>query len=272
MRRCARNHRVAQSTRVTTNYSIRWTSNDGPPAPNTSLAVRVSLPEATFQSIMKNISIVTFDSFTDLDLFLMWDILGRNKDDWQVKILGTKEAHRSAHGLSVKTHGHVSEANDADVVLFTSGKLGVKAAMADRAFMEAFSLDPNKQLIGSICAGSFILAKLGLLATGPATTHPDAKEELQALGVEVLDMALVCNGNIATAGGCLSAVYLVGWVVEVLFGSGKRNEALREIIPAGQSAAYNHLIESSIRDGMKANGSTAAMRAATCYIAKADGA
>jgi transcriptional regulator GlxA family with amidase domain len=203
---------------------------------------------------MKNIAIVVFDGFTDIDLFLMWDILGRNRGDWRVKILGTKEEHLSAHGLSVRTHGHVREANAADVVLFSSGKLGVKSAMADRAFMDAFSLDRDKQLVGSICAGSFILAKLGLLTCGPATTHPDAKLELQSLGVEVLDMALVCNGNVATAGGCLSAVYLVGWVVEVLFGSAKRVEALREIIPAGQSEIYNRLIESSIRDGMRQHG------------------
>ncbi len=68
--------------------------------------------------------------------------------------------------------------------------------------------------------------------------------------VETLDKALVCNGNVATAGGCLSAVYLVGWIVETLFGAEKRKEALREIIPAGQSDIYARLIESSIRDGM----------------------
>jgi transcriptional regulator GlxA family with amidase domain len=199
---------------------------------------------------MKTIAIIIFDSFTDIDLFLMWDILGRNTTDWQVKILGTKEMHLSAHGLSVKTHGHIREADKADVILFTSGKLGVKAAMVDQEFMGAFALNPTKQLIGSVCAGAFILAKLGLLDSLPATTHPDAKKELQALGVEVLDMPLVCNGNIATAGGCLSAVYLVGWVVESLFGSAKRQEALRELIPAGQGAIYEQLIESSIQNGM----------------------
>jgi transcriptional regulator GlxA family with amidase domain len=210
---------------------------------------------------MKNISIVIFDSFTDVDLFLMWDILGRNKTDWQVKILGTKPEHVSAHGLSVKTHGHISEANDADVVLFSSGKIGVKAALADAAFMDAFCLNPKKQLIGSICAGAFILAKLGLLNAGPATTHPDAKKELQAMGVDVRDMALVYNGHVATAGGCLSAVYLVGWVVQVLFGHDKRKEALREIIPAGQSTIYEQLIESSIREGMSLNNAAATLRA-----------
>lgn len=199
---------------------------------------------------MKKIVIVIFDHFTDLDLFLMWDILGRNKTDWQVKILGTKEAHQSANGLLIKTHGYISEANDADVVLFSSGKVGVKGAIANQDFMRAFSLNPDTQLIGSICAGSFILAKLGLLAFGPATTHPDAKEELQALGIEVLDLPLVCKGNVATAGGCLSAVYLIGWAVEALFGRDKRKETLRELIPAGQSAIYERLIDTSIRDAI----------------------
>ncbi|MBN3820754.1 thiamine biosynthesis protein ThiJ, partial [Paraburkholderia sp. Se-20369] len=35
---------------------------------------------------MKRIALVAFDQFTDLDLFLMWDILGRNRRDWEVRI------------------------------------------------------------------------------------------------------------------------------------------------------------------------------------------
>lgn len=203
---------------------------------------------------MRQIAIVIFDRFTDIDLFLMWDILGRNKTDWRVKILGTKSEHRSAHDLSIATHGHISEANDADVVLFTSGRVGVEASLRDPAFLNAFALKPDKQLIGSICTGSFILAKLGLLGDGPATTHPDAREGLRALGVEVVDKALVCRGNVATAGGCLSALYLVGWMVETLYGAAKRREALRQLIPAGQSETYERLIASSIREGMKFSG------------------
>lgn len=75
---------------------------------------------------MKKIAIVIFDDFTDIDLFLMWDILSRNQTDWQIKILGTKEQHRSTHGLYVTTHGNISEANNADVVLFSSGKKELK--------------------------------------------------------------------------------------------------------------------------------------------------
>lgn len=202
---------------------------------------------------MKKIAIIIFDDFTDIDLFLMWDILGRNQTDWQVKILGTKELHRSTHNLLVTTHGNISEANDADVVLFSSGKKGVKAAIEDNVFLQTFSLNPKKQMIGSICAGAFILAKLGFLRNILATTHPDAKKELQRLGIDTIDKPLVCNGNVATAGGCLSAIYLIGWVVERLYSPEKRRDTLKEIIPAGQNNIYEQLISSSIQEGMRLN-------------------
>lgn len=198
--------------------------------------------------IMKKIAIVIFDDFTDIDLFLMWDILGRNKIDWQVKILGTKEQHRSTHGLLVTTHGHISEANETDVVLFSSGRIGVQTVIENKVFLDTFSFNLQKQLIGSICSGSLILAKLGLLKNKLATTHPDAKNALQALGIETIDKPLVCHGNIATAGGCLSAVYLVGWLVERLFTAEKRRETLKPIIPVGQTEIYERLITSSIQE------------------------
>ena len=39
---------------------------------------------------MYKIGIVLFDDFTDVDFFLMYDLLGRTTDSWFVKILGTK--------------------------------------------------------------------------------------------------------------------------------------------------------------------------------------
>lgn len=195
---------------------------------------------------MKHIAIIIFDQFTDIDLFLMWDILGRNQTDWRVSLLGTKPEHRSAHGLSVPTHGHLREAGDADAVLFCSGKLGVPTFLADESNLLALSLDPTRQFIGSICAGAFILARLGLLADGPATTHPDAQQALAACGIDVVDQALVCRGRVATAGGCLSALYLTGWVIEMLFGPHKREQTLHELLPAGQHRTYEQLVQSSI--------------------------
>lgn len=200
---------------------------------------------------MKQLALITFEQFTDIDLFLMWDILGRNRDDWQVRILGKQSELRSSNGLLIHTHGRLEEANHADVVLFASGKEGVPAAISDATFMGAFQLDPGRQLIGSICAGAFILARLGLLPERRATTHPDARAALHAEGVELDDRPFTSSGNVATAGGCLAALYLVGWVVERLFGTQKMLEALRPVLPAGQYGVYERLVVSSIEQGAR---------------------
>lgn len=197
---------------------------------------------------LKKIVLVAFDQFTDIDLFLMWDILGRNTEDWNVRILGSSAIVRSAHGLPVSVHGPLSEANSADAVLFVSGKEGIPAALAAPDFLPSFELDSRRQRIGSICAGAFILERLGLLS-GQATTHPDARSSLQALGLEPVDQPLVCQGNVATAGGCLSALYLVGWLVESWFDVGKRRATLLPVLPAGQQELYDALIGLSIRQG-----------------------
>ncbi|MFJ1212195.1 DJ-1/PfpI family protein [Burkholderia pyrrocinia] len=198
---------------------------------------------------LKDIVLVAFDQFTDIDLFLMWDILGRNTTDWRVRILGAQPVLHSAHGLAIPTHGPLADANRADAVLFSSGKEGVPAALADPDFLPSFDLDPEHQLVGSICAGAFILERLGLLPQRRATTHPEARTGLQALELQVMDQPLVCHGNVATAGGCLASLYLTGWLVEAMFDADKRRETLLSLLPAGQRVIYEDLIALSIRQG-----------------------
>ena len=68
------------------------------------------------------VSIITFDDFTDLDLFILWDLLNRVEDPaWTVKFLGDNERHVSSTGIEVRMHGSLDEANSSDAVLFCSG-------------------------------------------------------------------------------------------------------------------------------------------------------
>ncbi|EGR1128598.1 thiamine biosynthesis protein ThiJ [Vibrio cholerae] len=196
---------------------------------------------------MYKVGVVIFDDFTDVDFFLMYDLLGRTTDSWTVNILGTKPEHHSHLGIKVKTDGYISEVTNHDVVLITSGKRGIPAAMKDTRFMSALNLDPNRQLIGSICAGSFILHELGLLKGKPLTTNPDAKSVLQSMGGDVQDQPLVIDGNVATAGGCLSLIYLIGWLAERLFDSTKRKSIQNQLIPAGQLELFEELIATTIQ-------------------------
>lgn len=183
-------------------------------------------------------AIVIFDKFTDVDLFLMWDLLNRVRtEDWSVKILGERAAHFSVTNIEVKTHGFLEEANEADAVLFVSGP-GTREKMRDAAWLKRFDLNPEKQFIGSICSGSLILAALGLLDGKTATTYPTTRAALEDFGVETIEKPFIAHGRVATAGGCLAQQYLIGWVIENLAGEDWRELVLKSIQPVGEGLFF----------------------------------
>jgi transcriptional regulator GlxA family with amidase domain len=186
---------------------------------------------------MKKAVIVAFDKFTDIDIFLAWDLLNRVKfrdKDFIVKIVGTENSHKSVCGLDLTTHGLIEECNDADIVFFGSGP-GTRNLINDISYLERFKLDPEKQIICSMCSGALIIAALGHLKGFSATTYPTAFETLKSYDVNVLeDKHLVTHGNIGTAAGCLAAVDLIGWAIEKLYNKNIREDVIASVLPIGQ--------------------------------------
>jgi transcriptional regulator GlxA family with amidase domain len=184
-------------------------------------------------------SIIAFDDFTDIDVFFLWDLLNRVQEPgWRVRILGESAKHTSSTGIEIPMHGHISESTGCDVVLFSSG-MGTRRKRTDPAFLSEFHLDPERQLIGSMCSGALLLAALGLLDGKSATTYPTARDLLASTGVRVVERPFVREGNIATAAGCLAAQYLAGWIIEEKFGAAKREEVLRSIMPVGEGLSFS---------------------------------
>ena len=186
-----------------------------------------------------NISIIIFDNFTDIDLWLMWDLLKRVRfPNWHVQILGEKSSHISQTGIVIATHGSLQLANKSDVVLFVSGP-GTRKEIHNKNFLGAFQLNPDKQLIGSMCSGALLLAALGILKAGDkGTTYPTAKKQLEEFQINVVEEPFVQIGNVATAAGCLAAQYLSGWVIEKGAGIEMRNIVLQSIQPVGEGLHF----------------------------------
>jgi len=186
---------------------------------------------------MKKAVLVTFDKFTDIDLFLAWDLLNRVRyrdKDFDVKIVGTAASHKSVCGIDVATHGLIEECNDADLVFFTSGA-GARTLIKDRSYLDRFKLNPEKQIICSMCSGALLIAALGHLNGLSAITYPTVYEILRSYDVEVLeDKHLVTHGNIGTAAGCLAAVDLIGWAIEKLYDEKVREDVIASVLPVGQ--------------------------------------
>jgi transcriptional regulator GlxA family with amidase domain len=186
---------------------------------------------------MKKAVIVTFDNFTDIDVFMPWDLLNRVRlrhKDFTVKIVGTAHTHRSVCGIDLIMQGGIEECRDADMVFFASGS-GTRALYKDKNYLSRFELYPSRQLITSMCSGALLIAGLGHLDGLSATTYPTAFTALRELGVQVIeDQHLVVHGNIATAAGCLAAVDLVGWAVEKLYDKKTKQDVIASVLPVGQ--------------------------------------
>ena len=184
--------------------------------------------------------IVAFDRFTDVDVFLPWDLLNRVRlrdKDFSVRIVGPSTTHRSVCGLELPMHADLEECNCADLVYFSSGP-GTREFVKNDELLKRFRLDPNNQIICSMCSGALILAALGILKGISATTYPTAVEELRGFGIEVETAKhLVTHGNIGTAAGCLAAVDLMGWAIEKMYGPKVRQDVIASVLPVGQGQA-----------------------------------
>jgi len=186
---------------------------------------------------MKTVAIIVFDQFTDIDVFLPWDLFNRVKlkeKNWEVKFLGTKSSHTSIAGIDLKMNGWVEQASEADIVFFASGP-GTRQLCKDKNYLSRFNLDPERQVICSMCSGAFLMASLGILDGKSATTYPTAFDTLEAMGVVVeRDSHLVTHGNVGTAAGCLAAIDLVSWCLDKVVGIEAREAVIASVQPIGQ--------------------------------------
>ncbi|HHE0449390.1 TPA: DJ-1/PfpI family protein [Vibrio parahaemolyticus] len=181
-----------------------------------------------------DIAVLTFDGFNELDSFIAAGILNRMKEfGWNVQITSPSEYVTSMNGVTIRAQQPLDFANKADALLFGSGIFTRKIAQDDQ-LLSQLSLNPQRQLIGGQCSGTLLMSVLGLLDKVPACTDLTTKPWVIESGVKVLEQPFYAQGNIATAGGCLSSKYLATWVLCKLAGLGHAEAALHYVAPVGE--------------------------------------
>lgn len=125
-------------------------------------------------------------------------------------IARTSAPVRARAGLVVLPDSPLEHAPPIDVLLIPGGV--VDAELADRALLDWIARTaPSTRITASICTGSFILAKAGLLTGLRATTHWEDIADLQAAfpAVEVIgDVRWVDEGRVLTAAGIAAGIDL----------------------------------------------------------------
>jgi transcriptional regulator GlxA family with amidase domain len=102
-------------------------------------------------------------------------------------------------------------AGDMDLLVYPGG-IGTRAHIEDGSVLAwVRALADRGTMIASVCTGSLVLARAGLLDSKPATTHWSALERLAALGKDIEVRAsdrFVDNGPILTAAGVSAGIDL----------------------------------------------------------------
>jgi transcriptional regulator GlxA family with amidase domain len=188
-----------------------------------------------------HIAILTFDGFNELDSLIAYGMLSRisllGDRDWKVSIASPTARVTSMNGLTIDAHINLTDANAADAVVIGSG-MKTREVANDASILAQLQLNPLKQLIAAQCSGTFLLAKLGLLGHVPACTDTTSKPWVQAAGVNILNQAFYASGNLATAGGCLSAQYISAWLIARLKSPQHAQEVLHYFAPVGEKDEY----------------------------------
>lgn len=187
---------------------------------------------------MPKVAVVTLDGFNEIDSFVALMMLGRvNRPDWSVAIASPTPTVTSMIGVTVHAQMALTELPSADAVVVGSG-MKTRDYAADSDFLAGLRLDPSRQIIGSQCSGALLLAKLGLLDGVPVCTDLTTKPCVIEAGANVVDRPFHAEGNVATAGGCLSSQYLAGWMIARLADLHMAKMALHYVAPVGEKDEY----------------------------------
>ncbi|MEJ8852120.1 DJ-1/PfpI family protein [Variovorax rhizosphaerae] len=192
-----------------------------------------------------HIAILTFDGFNELDSFIALGILNRvKKPGWRVTLAAPTSSVTSMNGVTVQIGSSLADACAADAVIAGSG-MRTREIAADAAVMSALRLNASRQLIGAQCSGTLLLAKLGLLGAVPACTDLTTKPWVQEAGVQVLEQPFFAQGNVATAGGCLSSTYMAAWLIARAEGIDAAASAIHYVAPVGEKDEW---VERTLRN------------------------
>lgn len=136
---------------------------------------------------------------------------------------------RTTGGLEVIPHWSFADAPRIDLLVVPGG-FGTRRLMNDDetiGWIRRVAATTRKTT--SVCTGSLLLAKAGLLEGRRATTHWGALDLLESLGVSVDRERRVIDDGIVTSAGVASGMDMAFYVVETLFGPAVADETAHYI-------------------------------------------
>lgn len=167
----------------------------------------------------RSIAIVIFPVVEELDFVGPWEVFAflQNIEPESCDVFTVSEHGgevRCAKGLRVIADYSFDTAPKADIVLVPGG-MGTRTERDNPRLIEYLQrAAAGAEVTTSVCTGSFLLERAGLLEGKRATTHWASLDRMRELGtVEVIEERWVDEGEVITASGVSAGIDMALYVV-----------------------------------------------------------
>jgi transcriptional regulator GlxA family with amidase domain len=175
------------------------------------------------------IAYVVYPDFTGLDLIGPYEVISR-WPDVDVRFLATQtEPVRADRGLTVVPTDTPETLPDPDLIVVPGSENPVPV-LSDHALLDWLrSAAPGCEWTVSICSGASIYAAAGLLEGKTTSTHWAFRDNVRALGANVVEDRVVWEGNHISSAGVSAGIDAALALTERVHGR-ERAEALQLVI------------------------------------------
>ncbi|SES27891.1 DJ-1/PfpI family protein [Rhizobium sp. NFR03] len=150
--------------------------------------------------------ILCFPAVQQLDLTGPYEVFASASDARVHLVWKNLEPVRASTGLWLQPDMRFADAPDFDV-LCVPGGAGVNALLSDDETLTFIREKAAKaRYVTSVCTGSLVLGRAGLLEGRRATTHWNAHDFLESFGAVPVKERVVRDGSLITAGGVTSGI------------------------------------------------------------------
>jgi len=187
---------------------------------------------------MKKVAIFIFDDVEVLDFagpFEVFNVAGEVNEPRPFEVYTvarTAEPVKARGGLTIVPHYSIAEMPQPDMLLIPGG-LGTRPLVNDAEIIAWIGAQRQEvERLLSVCTGSLLLGKAGLLDGLEATTHHGALDRLRDLapGATVRDdLRYVDNGEIVTSGGISAGIDMALHIVRQTAGEAVVQNTLKEM-------------------------------------------
>ena len=174
--------------------------------------------------VEKRIGFLVFPGLEELDLVGPWEMISLwgkflQGPGTRLMVAQTRDPVACAKGMSLNPHVAFGDCPSLDYLLVPGGE-GTREQVNNEALIRFVAEQAkNCQAVLSVCTGSFILHRAGLLAGRRATTHWSALSRLAELGdVKVCQERVVRDGQVWTAAGNSAGIDLALAFIEAMAG------------------------------------------------------